>query len=189
MKGFLASDISADLSMILNGFNTDERVVPSALEIFKLSALMPAVSLFLSFVSLSIVYFFGYNPALNFNGFMEYFLSDGWVFLAPSLVVGLVFMLMAYNNLIVYLTIPESTRSRSLIIDHLKKMARNIVVFFVILMLLSTFLSGYSTWFAFGVPALEFVLLFAVNMIVGVEINRLGAGLVIEKISSLIKKI
>jgi len=189
MKGFFASDISADLSMILDGFSTDERIVPSALEIFKLSVLIPALSFFLSFISLSIVYFSGYNPTFSFNGFMEYFLSDGWVFLAPTLVVGLVFMLMAYNNMTLYLTIPESTRARSLVIEHLKKLARRTVVFFVILMLMTTFLSGYSTWFAFGVPALEFALLFVVNMIVGVEINRLGAGLAIEKVSNLIKKI
>ncbi|HAU5565808.1 TPA: hypothetical protein JD264_18625 [Serratia fonticola] len=189
MKGFLASDISADLSMILDGFSQDERIVPSALDIFKLSALMPIVSLLLSFISLSLVYFSGYKPALNLNGFMEYFLSDGWVFLAPTIVVGMVFMLMAYNNMTLYLTIPEETRARSLVIEHLKKLAYRIVIFFATLMLISTFLSCYSTWFAFGVPALEFALLFAVNMVVGVEINRLGAGLVIEKISNLIKKI
>lgn len=189
MKGFLASDISADLSMVLDGFSQDARIVPSAHEIFKLSALMPAVSLFLSFISLSIVYISGYKPTLNVNGFMQFFLSDGWVFLAPTVIVGLVFMLMAYNNMTLYLTIPEETRARSLVIEHLKKLVYRTVVFFAFLMLFSTFLSCYSTWFAFGVPALEFALLFAVNIVVGVEINRLGAGLVIEKISNLIKKI
>ncbi|MFT4273127.1 MAG: hypothetical protein QM578_19145 [Pantoea sp.] len=189
MKNFMASDVSADLSMVLEGFSTDKRILPSCLELFKFSALIPSVSLLLSFISSSVVYFSGYKPLLNLDGFLEYFLSDGWVFLAPTLVVGVIFMLMAYNNMILYLTIPDDVRTRSLVIEHLKKITQRTVGFFVMLMLAATLVSGFSPWFAFSIPALEFILLLAVNMIIGVEINRLGAGLALEKISNLIKKI
>ncbi|MGC0946826.1 hypothetical protein WKH55_20505 [Pantoea agglomerans] len=189
MKGLVASEINTDLSMVLDGFKTDERIVPSALELFKLSGFIPALSLLLSFISSSIVYFSGYKPSLTFNGFIEYFLSDGWVFLVPTLPIGLVFMLMTYNNMILYLAIPNDIRTRSLVIEHLKIITQRTVLFFVIIMLMATLLSAFSTWLAFAVPALEFALLFAVNIIVGMEINRLGAGLALEKISNLIKKI
>ncbi|MFD3227291.1 hypothetical protein [Rahnella aceris] len=189
MKGFIASDISADLSMLMDGFSTDKRIVPSATISLKLSAVIPVASLIMSFTSALIVYFAGYNPELTLQAFIDYFLNDGWVFVAPTLIVGILFTLMSYNNLIVYLAIPESIRRRSVVMTHLRKVTKRTIGFFLILMLVATFLSGYSTWFAFSITGLLFSLLFIVNIIVGSEINRLGAGLAIEKISKLVKKI
>jgi len=71
----------------------------------------------------------------------------------------------------------------------LRRISKRTVCVFLLLMLVSTILSVFKSWAALAVPALEFALLFAINMVVGAEINRLGAGLALEKISTLIKKI
>lgn len=78
---------------------------------------------------------------------------------------------------------------KSLLFSHLRKIVFRTVFFFLTMMLVSVILSSFISWFAFGVPALEFAMLFIVNLIIGMEINRLGAGLALEKISNLIKKI
>ncbi|MEJ5174668.1 hypothetical protein [Erwinia sp. MYb416] len=189
MKGLLASEVSADLTMLMEGFSMQNRIVPSASDSFKLSAVIPLTALFMSFISASVVYFTGYNPVLTLNAFVDYFLTDGWIFIAPTLVVGLLFTFMAYSNLLLYLAIPQSFRKRSLVVQHLKKVAKRIAGFFVLLMMISTLLSGYSTWFAFAVSGLLFALLFIINLVVVAEINRLGAGIAVEKINKLISKI
>jgi hypothetical protein len=56
-------------------------------------------------------------------------------------------------------------------------------------MIVSSLLSGISVWFALAVPALLFALFVVTSILVSAEINRLGAGMALEKISSLIKKI
>lgn len=189
MKGLFASDVSADLAMLMEGFSMDKRIVPSVSDSFKLSAKIPLLAVFMSFLSALIVFLTGYNPVLTLNALADYFLSDGWVFIVPTLVVGLLFTFMAYNNLLLYLAIPESFRKRSLVVKQLRKVVKRTVGFFVLLMVISTLLSFYSTWFAFAVPGLLFCMLFIINLVVGAEISRLGAGIAVDKISKLISKI
>lgn len=189
MKGLLATEVNADLTMLMDGFSIQNRIVPSASASLKLSMVIPLAAVLLSFISASVIYFTGYKPVLTLDGFAEYFLTDGWVFIVPTLVVGSVFTLMAYNNLLLYLAIPESFRENSLVVKHLSKLAKRTVSFFMILMMISTLLSFYSTWFAFAVTGLLFALLFTINLVVGAEINRLGAGIAIDKISKLVSKI
>lgn len=189
MKSVMASDISADLSMLMDGFSSDTRMIPSSSSMLKKSLLIPAIAVMLSIISSAIVYFTGYKPQMDLQGFISYFMADGWIIVAPTIPIGLLFTLMAYNNVLLYMSVPENVRKKSLVIAHLKKIAKKTVTFFVTLMILATILSGYSNWFAFSISGLLFALLFVVNLLVGVEINRLGAGFAIEKISNFIKKI
>ncbi|KMV67975.1 hypothetical protein WB66_23245 [bacteria symbiont BFo1 of Frankliniella occidentalis] len=189
MKNLMTADVRADLTMLMERFSAQEMNIPSVSASLKLSAIIPFLAVFLSFVSASAVYFLGYNPEMSVRGFADYFLSDGWVFVVPTLIVGLVFSFMTYNNVMLYLAIPERVRDRSLVIQHLKKVAKRTIKIFLILMLVATILSGYSSWFAFSITGLLFAQLFIVNLVIGAEINRLGAGIVVEKISNLVSKI
>lgn len=189
MKGFMSSDISADLSMLMEGFASHERIVPSASISLKLSVAIPMATLILNIISTSLVYFSGYNPELTLHDFIGYFFTVGWVFVTPTLIVGFLFTLITYKSISLYLAVPENIRKRSLVIQHLRKVTQKIIAFFLILMLIATLLSGYSAWFAFSIAGLLFSLLCIVKLIVGSEINRLGVGLLIEKISNLVKKI
>jgi len=88
-----------------------------------------------------------------------------------------------------YMAVPEDARRKSILLSHLKKIAQRTVMIFLTLMVIATVCSSVINWLAFGIPLLLFILLFAVNLVVGAEINRLGAGIALEKISKLINKI
>ncbi|KHE00988.1 hypothetical protein NL54_13120 [Pantoea stewartii] len=188
MANLTTAQVNADITMLTNGFSSDERVIPSNSSLIKTSFFVPALSVFLSLLSTVSVYLPGSAPK-SIEGYFEFLLSDGWIVVLPTAIVGMLFALMAYNNMIMYMTIPQHVRQSSLILSHLKNIAKKTIIFFLVLMCVSTVLAGFYSWFAFGVTALEVVLFFTINIAIGAEVNRLGAGVALEKISNIIKKI
>ncbi|KGT92355.1 hypothetical protein [Enterobacter cancerogenus] len=191
MSQFTKAEIDADMAMLTEKIASGGTVIASSTDLLKKSFFIPALSILLSLVNTWTFYYINsltYKYAYS-EGYIDFLMSDGWVVLIPTVVIGVLFSFMAYNNLLIYLTIPDEVRKTSLVVGHLEKIVFRTVIFFLGLMLISVILSSFISWFAFGVPILEFALFFVVNLIVGMEINRLGAGLALEKISSLIKKI
>ncbi|MCH9300010.1 MULTISPECIES: hypothetical protein [Pantoea] len=189
MKNLTASDISRDLSALMEGFSSGGRLIPSPSRSFKLSAAVPFIATLLSVIGATLVYLTGYHSQAGLDGILNYFESDGWVFVLPTIVVGAFFTLLTYNKFILYFSIPKDVRENSVVLNHLKKTATKTVVFFITLMIFSTVLSAYSTWFAFSITGLLFALLMIGNLLIGLEINRLGAGVALEKIFIFLKKI
>ena len=189
MQNLTVADVNADISMLMEGFSSDKRIVPSSSHLLKMSVTLPLTAISLSFLSAVIIFLTGYKVELTLLSFFDYFLSDGWIFVAPTIVVGLLFSLMTYNNIMLYLAVPEDIRQKSLLLSHFKLLAKRTILLFLKLMVAAIFLSGVSTWFAFAISGLLFALLFIVSLIVGSEINRLGVGIVVDKISSLVKSI
>lgn len=191
MSNFTKAEIDADITMLTDKISAGGRIIPSNSDLLKKCFFIPTVSIFLSLISTWVLYF---TDSLKYSyisseGYANYIVSEGWVVLVPTAIIGLLFSFMAYNNLIMYLTLSEELRKNSLILNHLRKVVQKTVVFFLVIMILSAILSGFVSWLAFGVPAAELALFFIVNLVVGMEMNRLGAGLALEKISNLIKNI
>lgn len=188
MANLTTAQVNADITMLTNGFSSGERIIPSNSSLIKTSFFIPAISVFLSLLSTVSVYLPG-SASKSMEGYFEFLVSDGWIVVLPTAIVGMLFALMTYNNMIMYMSIPKHVRETSLILSHLKKIAKKTIILFLVLMCVSTVLAGFNSWFAFGVTALEVVFFFTINIAIGAEINRLGAGLALEKISSIIKKI
>ena len=191
MSNFTRAEIDADIAMLTNNFSSGMRIIPSNSDLFKKCLFIPLISFLLSCVSTLTFYLVSsmkYKYAYS-DGYINFLTSEGWVLLVPTAIVGLLFAFMTYNNLIMYMAVPEDIRRKSVILIHLRKLVRRTVALFLILMIFSALLSGLIPWLAFAIPALLFVLLFAISLVVGSEINRLGAGLALEKISKLLKKI
>ncbi|ORM59982.1 hypothetical protein PRCB_10825 [Pantoea rodasii] len=189
MTNFTMAKVDADVSMLMDSLSSSHRLIPSSLQLLRLSFVVPVISLVAALVGDVIGYVSLFGSQSSLQGYYSYLFSDGWAVVIPTVIIGLLFALMTYNNLMLYMAVPESTRHASIILRHLRKIAKRTVSIFMILMFVAAFLSLFKSWASLAIPALEFVLLFALNMIVGAEINRLGAGLALEKISSLIKKI
>ncbi|MEG3126671.1 hypothetical protein SC171_16640 [Pantoea cypripedii] len=191
MSNFTKADIDADIAMLTDKISAGGRIIPSNSDLLKKCFFIPVVSIFLSLISTWVLYFIDSlkYSYISSEGYANYLVSEGWVVLVPTAIIGLLFSFMAYNNLIMYLTLSEELRKKSLILNHLRKVVQKTVVFFLVIMILSAILSGFVSWLAFGVPAAELALFFIVNLVVGMEMNRLGAGLALEKISNLIKNI
>ncbi|WP_416414471.1 hypothetical protein [Pantoea sp. App145] len=191
MNNFTKAEIDADITMLTDKISAGGRIIPSNSDLLKKCFFIPAVSIFLSLISTWVLYFIDSlkYSYISSEGYANYLVSEGWVVLVPTAIIGLLFSFMAYNNLIMYLTLSEELRKKSLILNQLRKVVQKTVVFFLVIMILSAILSGFVSWLAFGVPAAELALFFIVNLVVGMEMNRLGAGLALEKISNLIKNI
>lgn len=181
--------ISSDISFLVDGISSLKSEIPSIGKTLKASLLVP-VCTFLGSLFSSICYYYSdkYRHT-TYNGLLDYFLSDGWIFVAPTLIVGFVFFAMSYNNLLLYLSIPKSVRDDSLILLHLKRIVLKVIYFFLFLIGSLALCSSFFHLALYLIPALEFALIFVVNMIVGMEINRLGVGSVLNKMAGIIKKI
>ncbi|MEN4892601.1 hypothetical protein [Erwinia billingiae] len=191
MSQFTKAEIDADMAMLTEKIASGCTVIASSSDLFKNSFFIPVLSFILSLVNTWTFYYINslrYKYAYS-EGYIDFLTSDGLMVLVPTIVIGLLFSLMAYNNLLLYLSIPDDVRKKSLLLSHLRKVVFCTVIFFLAFMLISVILSSFISWFAFGVPILELALLFVVNLIIGMEINRLGAGMALEKISKLISKI
>ncbi|MES4615579.1 hypothetical protein V2154_23825 [Ewingella sp. CoE-038-23] len=191
MSNFTRAEVDADIAMLTNKFSSGIRIIPSNSDLFKKCFFIPVIAFFLSCVSTLVFYFVSsikYKYAYS-DGYINFLTSEGWVVIVPTVIVGVLFAFMTYNNLIMYMAVPEDIRRKSVILSHLRKLVKRTVALFLILMVFSALLSGLIPWLAFAIPALLFALLFAISLVVGSEINRLGAGLALEKISNLIKKI
>lgn len=189
MNTITVAEVNADVSMLMGSFNTEARAIPSSASLFKVSAVVPSIAVLLSILSNVLGYISLYKGESSLSGFYDDFLSDGWAVIVPTVIVGLLFSFMTYNNLMMYMAVPDTARRRSVILSHLKKIVKRTVKLFLALMIIATVFSSMINWLAFAIPLLLFILLFAVNLVVGAEINRLGAGIALEKISKLINKI
>ncbi|MGF6477309.1 type III secretory pathway component EscU [Pantoea dispersa] len=189
MTNFTMAKVDADVSMLMDSLSSSHRLIPSSFQLLRLSLVVPAISLIAALMSDVIGYVSLFGSQSSLEGYYYYLLSDGWAVMIPTVIIGLLFAFMTYNNLMLYMAIPESTRHASLILSHLRKIAKRTVTMFLLLMFVAAFLSLFKSWVSLVIPALEFILLFVLNMIIGAEISRLGAGLALEKISHLIKKI
>lgn len=189
MNNLTSEKIDADIGILLDGFSLNKRHIPSPLTLLRLSMVIPLISICLSLLSMLIIYISDEYVEHSVIGYINYLFSDGWIVVLPTMGISAFFSFMTYNNLAMYKAVPKSLRENSLLIGHLKAVAKRTVALFLSLMLLASLFSGHYSRAAFAIPLLEFVMFFGVNLVIGSEINRLGAGAVLEKISNLIKKI
>ncbi|MBD8109352.1 hypothetical protein [Erwinia persicina] len=189
MNNLTAADVDADITMLMDSFNIHKRSIPSLGLLMRRSAVVPCFSLFFSAISTVIFYLSTDNSAASISGFFDFFMSEGWYLVAATLAVGLFFSFMTYNTLLTYMAFPAETREKSIIFRHLMSITRKTVFIFFGLIVVSCILSGLSPWFTVAIPALTLALFIVVNVIVGLEISRLGIGAFLQKMSALIKKI
>ncbi|AUV04984.1 TPA: hypothetical protein QHO27_004403 [Klebsiella pneumoniae subsp. pneumoniae] len=189
MANLTAVQVETDVDLLMSCLAANHREIPSAASLMKRSSALPLFAAMLSFFSCVIFYVSFHKEQSSVEGFLNFFTYQGWYLVAITTGIGLFVFLMTYNNQITYLSLPSDVRNKSLIVSHLGKIVRKSVITFCSLMIVSSLLSGISVWFALAVPALLLALFVVTSIVVSSEINRLGAGLALEKISSLIKKI
>lgn len=189
MHGFSSQEIKADISFLIKGISESDYDVPSVKNVMKISLFTPVCTVISSLISVFLYYLSTAWSKEYYGGFWNYFFSDGWVFIAPCIAVGFVFFMMTYNNALLYLSVPKVLRGNSLILVHLKGLASKIVFSTVSLMFLLSLLTPFLNISLYLIPAIQFLLLFVVNIVIGLEVNRLGVGFFFEKLVSVIKKI
>lgn len=189
MMKLTPSVLKDDISNLIESLSLREFEIPSRTVLFKGSFFVPLLSTFASVFGAILIYAKGAISYGVSDGIISFFISDGWVLVVPTVIGGLLFSVMAYNNLLIYFSLPEDIRLTSVVISHL----RNLVVLSLKVFLLALFflcvMSWYSPWLAVAIPVSQFLFLFVINIFIGSEINRLGIGYGMNKIVGLIKKI
>ncbi|MEA9392707.1 hypothetical protein SJI19_19565 [Acerihabitans sp. TG2] len=182
--------VNEDLSLLVNSLSDSDKLIPSFVEIAKRSMVIPCFSIALSFIGVVNFYLsLMAERAISLSNFRVFFWEEGWYPVAASVVVGLLFFIMSYTNLTLYMTIPSDIRNKSLVMKHIRGLIKKTILIFISLICLVTVFTGVVPALTFAVPGITFVFLFAINIVVSVEVNRLGMGPMMEKISKLIKKI
>jgi hypothetical protein len=189
MSNFTVAQVEADVNYLMSSLDTNKRLIPSVAVLLRKSSFIPLLTILLSFISTAVFYFGSSWNEKTLDGFLHFFLTEGWVVVAPTIIIGAIFTLFTYNKLMMYLTVSDDVRSKSVILTHLQKLTVRIVKVFMLMMLVSVMLASTSPLFTFAIPVILLAMLFAIGLIVGAEINRLGTGLALEKISNLIKSI
>lgn len=189
MQVLNGENIMSDISSLMDGVSSIKAEIPPVGKVLKASLLLPAFTFIASILSSISYYYSNKYSHLRYNGLSDYFFSDGWVFVAPTLVVGFVFFVMAYNNVLLYMSVPKLLRDGSIILLHIKGIALKAAFLFLALIGMLTLSSSFFHFALYLIPAIEFIFIFIVNMVIGMEINRLGVGFVLEKLTSAIKKI
>ena len=186
---FLVSEINSDANKLLESLSLSNREIPSYSEVLKGCLFFPLISIFcciLSNASISASFVVDGNFFITFR---DELLSDGWFVFIPTAVIGFIVFILSYNNVVFFLSIPKAAREESIIISHLMRVFKRVTLIFVMLSLLSAFFSGLYPRLSFAIPAIEFIYFFVVSFFVASELNRLGAGFLLNKVSGIIKKI
>ncbi|NIG16232.1 hypothetical protein [Pantoea sp. Cy-640] len=189
MGNLTVEKLEADVNFLINSLDSSKRLIPSLSELLKKTSSIPLIAVALSFFSTVVFYFSSAWNEKTVAGYMHFFGTEGWVVVVPTAIIGLFFILLTYSKVTMYLTLPEDVRTESIILQHLCKVTSRTAFIFIFLMFCSVVLAALSPWFTFAIPALLLIMMFAMGIIIGSEINRLGSGMALEKISSLIKKI
>lgn len=190
MSKLTVKDVNEDLNMLLSCFGEQSRDIPSFGDIASKSVLVPLVSVCASIIGVVFFYASGLirHPD-TVDNFGVFFFNEGWYPVAASAVVGLLFFAMCYTNLTLYVTIPQEVREKSVLVQHMVKLVRKSVMTFFILIGLAACFTALEPALIFAIPVGTFIFLFVINIVISLEINRLGMGPALEKLSALVKKI
>lgn len=118
MSQFTKAEIDADMTMLTQKIASGSTVIASSSDLLKKAFFIPALSLLLSLVNTWTFYYINslrYKYAYS-EGYIDFLTSDGLVVIIPTVVVGIIFSIMAYNNLLLYLSIPEDVRKKIFIV-------------------------------------------------------------------------
>jgi hypothetical protein len=189
MGNFTVEQVEADVNYLMDSLDSNKRLIPSPSVLLKKASSIPLLSVALSFISTAVFYFSAAWNEKTITGYMHFLATEGWAVVVPTAIIGLFFVLLTYNKLLMYLTLPKDVRNKSIILQHLHKVTSRTITLFIFLMVCSVLLAAMSPWFSFAIPALLLIMMFAMGIAIGSEVSRLGSGMALEKISNLIKKI
>jgi len=185
------NDVGNDIKMITDSLADKNRPLVAPLAALKLAMLWPGLCLIGYLVALMWV-LGNYAPVFNSFGDAVSLGSDyGMGFAAAALTVVFALAIGAgmYGPALLYLTIPENIRRQSVIIKNMKKLAKNLGMFFIVC---NFMLAIVVCFYRDLIVASPFVLLLSFIIMQGIlsaEMTRYGIAPLMKKMVSLARKI
>lgn len=185
------NDVGNDIKMITDSLSDKNRPLIAPVAALKIAMLWPGLCLlgylsaFVWIISTSVPVYDVYGDPVSI--FRDY--SFGFVFTGLAVVFGLAFGAGLYGPALFYLTIPEVIREQSLIISHMKNLAKKLGVFFI---LCNFSLALAACFYRELMVASPFLLMFSFIIMQGIlsaEMTRYGIAPLMKKMVSLARKI
>lgn len=185
------SDVNEDLRMLVQDIEDDSRPLVRPVKALKLSMAWP-LSCALCYAIVIILVAIKFEPYVNhFDNKVNVINEYGFAFLfgGMSIFFALFIGAMLYGPMLAYLTLSQSVRNKSIIINRFKSLVIKLGRFFFICNLS---LAVICIWIPDLLVASPFVFMFSfliMQGIVSAEATRYGVGSFMSKLTKLSKKI
>lgn len=125
MGNLTVEQVEADVDYLMGSLGSNKRLIPSPSVLLRTTSSIPLLSVVLSFISTLVFYFSADWTEKTTAGLLYFLATEGWVVILATTIIGLFFMLLTYNKVLMYFTLPEDVRNKSTILQHLKGCQQN----------------------------------------------------------------
>ncbi len=183
-------DIDNDLLLISDLLDNRSKKIPSAAKVWGYAGFIPGVCVALNFLTAVGIFIksHGINEVVsdNFLSFItDYLLSFG----GATLVIGIFMMLFIYPNTLLYLSVSDELKEKSVIVSKIVKKIR----FFIFLLFAINVIAmvvGFINPYAIFVTPISLVCFLFITMIaLSTETARYGLIPMMNKLSAVVRKI
>jgi hypothetical protein len=196
---FSNGDAKKEIAEIISGISGDERPVTSPKQAFQIVAIYPAMML----LTVTMIWFAFYvsviqagdNSGLGLKFYLEaaqlVMGYGGWISLGVTTVVAIFFILINYSSVLIYLSIPEDIRNRSIIITSIRSTVKKMALVLwgsAILLSIVGIIFDWGILLAGSVPAVLFVSIFVTNGYLGIQSARYGLGPLMSTANKMISR-
>lgn len=182
------NDINNDMKILSDSISDMNRPLVSPGKALKLALFWPGVCV-LGYAVAVILMVVNFVPSHDFGMFSISGLIGNLFVAAIGVLFALGGGLGFYGPALMYLTIPEDVRKKSIIIDRLKKILIKACVFFLVCNFALALFACFYRDAIYGMPVLVFLSFFITQSIISAEIARYGVAPAMEKMVSLARKI
>jgi len=187
------NDINNDIKMLSDNISDMNRPLVSSGKALKLALFWPGIYV-LGYAVAVVWMIVTFVPVHDLVGNTMYLLDGGGlggnlIAAAFGTVFGFGFGFGFYGPALMYLTIPEDIRNKSIIIARLKKIVIKAGRFFLICHFALALFTCFFRDAIYGMPVLVILSFFITQSIISAEIGRYGIAPAMEKMVSLARKI
>lgn len=182
-------DVKKDADFVFEKLASGKKLIPSAFDAIKLSAVFPLTCV--SFYALSLAYIIytfvppddvWINPTLHYQG--ELLAFGGF-----ALILSIAIMAMMYTPFLLLTSIPKEVRVNSLLIKRLVFLYKTICKVSIIINAVFAVVAALNPQFFYAVPFVLLISYLIMQAIITSELTRYGVAGAMSKFTNLIKKI
>ncbi|HEY3591473.1 MAG TPA: hypothetical protein VGL07_15650 [Buttiauxella sp.] len=182
------NDINNDIKMLSDSVADMDRPLVSPRKALKLALFWPGICV-LGYTVAVVWMIVTFVPSHNFGMLSISGLVGNFFVAAIGALFALGFGLGFYGPALMYLTIPEDIRNKSIIITRLKRLAKKVWTFFLVCHFALALFSCFYRDAIYGMIPLVFLSFFITQSIISAEIGRYGIAPAMEKMVSLARKV
>lgn len=182
-------EVKKDLELIFSNLNNAENSVPSPIGAVKVSAVFPMLSLLCYALSLGYIVATFTPPDDVWVSPIIHYLGGILAFSGFTLILALAIVAMFYTPSLVFLSIPENIREKSILASKFAKTFKNLSIVFIAINAMFAVVCAFIPDAFYGAPVVLLMSYLIMQAMISSEMTRYGMSAAIEKLSKLVNKI